>query len=219
MHPVPDAGFAGRSAQPGPSGRRMNRRCDIVIAGVGGQGILLASNILGEACVRQGLPVKSLETHGMAQRGGSVEAHVRIGCIYGPKVPVGKADLLIGLEPLEAARFAPWLRSGGIAVVHTGTVPLPGAASYPSQDRLQSITSERAGLSIMHDFSSLTDRAGSVRTLNVVMIGACARFLPLSTDVLREAMLALVSPAFHAMNIAAFEAGVEFSARWCHPLR
>jgi len=186
----------------------MSSRCDIVIAGVGGQGILLASDILGEACILEGLPVKGLETHGMAQRGGSVEAHVRIGCARGPKVPLGGADLLIGFEPLEAARFAAWLKPGGAAVVNSAAVPVPGGAAYPPVESLRGILAARAGALLFLDFAAMAAAAGSARTVNVLMLGAAARFLPLSADALRGAVFSLVKPRFHDVNRAAFEAGL-----------
>ena len=92
---------------------------DLIIVGVGGQGAILASDIIGKAAVAEGLPVTGAETHGMAQRGGAVENHVRIGCQYGSMIPAGGADCMLSMEPLEALRFAKYLKPDGFAVVNT----------------------------------------------------------------------------------------------------
>src|SRR5512137_2627773 len=96
--------------------------CDIVIVGVGGQGVILISDVIGRAAVRAGKPVRGAETHGMAQRGGSVVNHTRIGCRYSPLVAERGADVLLALEPAEALRFAHFLAPGGAALVNTNPV-------------------------------------------------------------------------------------------------
>ena len=122
---------------------------DLIIVGVGGQGAILASDIIGKAAVAEGLPVTGAETHGMAQRGGAVENHVRIGCQYGSMIPAGGADCMLSMEPLEALRFAKYLKPSGFVVVNTerivpvtvysGKTPYPGAGHDPrrTQGRLQ----------------------------------------------------------------------------------
>jgi indolepyruvate ferredoxin oxidoreductase beta subunit len=96
----------------------MTRSFDILIVGIGGQGTILASNILGEACLIEGRHVKGAETHGMAQRGGSVESHIRIDGLLGPLIPPGQADLLISFDLLEALRYSHYLKTGGKMVVN-----------------------------------------------------------------------------------------------------
>ncbi len=114
--------------------------CDIVIVGVGGQGVILISDVIGRAAVRAGKPVRGAETHGMAQRGGSVVNHTRIGCRYSPMVASGGADVLLALEPAEALRFAHFLSPDGVALVNTIPV-LPvtvttGRARYPGLEEI-----------------------------------------------------------------------------------
>lgn len=184
------------------------RRCDIVIAGVGGQGILLASDILGTACIQEGVAVRGTETHGMAQRGGSVEAHVRINCTYGPKVDPGTADVLIAFEPLEAARYAAYLRPHAVAVVNTSAIsPVGGGSGCPSLEELLRIVSSSAGRVIAGDFTAEAEQTGSVRSLNVLMLGVASPFLPLRPESLQDAIRKLVKPAFLAVNREAFLRG------------
>ena len=114
--------------------------CDIVIVGVGGQGVILISDVLGRAAVKTGLPVRGAETHGMAQRGGSVINHTRIGCRFSPMVPSGGADVLLALEPAEALRFGHYISKDGVALINTEPV-LPvsvtmGKSVYPALEDL-----------------------------------------------------------------------------------
>ena len=108
--------LSGRGNSSG--GKEMSESFDILIVGIGGQGTILASNILGEACLIEGRHVKGAETHGMAQRGGSVESHIRIDGIFGPLIPPGRADLLISFDLLEALRYSHYLKKGGKIVVN-----------------------------------------------------------------------------------------------------
>ena len=183
-----------------------NKRCDVVIAGVGGQGILLASSIIGAACIGEGLPVRGSETHGMSQRGGSVEAHVRIGCEYGPRVPRGKADVFLAFEPLEAARFAGYLKEGGFAAVNTRPV-VPAGTTYPEVAELVDIVGRRAGTVVADDFTEIAAGLGSVRVLNVLLLGIAAAGFPIKESTLSEAVEEMVKPAFREMNRGAFSRG------------
>lgn len=182
-------------------------KCDVVIAGVGGQGILLSSDVLGAACIAEGIPVKGAEVHGMAQRGGSVEAHIRIGCIYGPKIPENGADILIAMEPLEGARYSPYLKTNGIAIVNTEQIPLLGQ-NYKTADMLNVIKEKTENL-IMHDFTAEALKAGSVKVLNILMLGAVSKYIPLGKDSLIEAIRNTVKEKFWDMNLAAFNAGTD----------
>ena len=132
----------------------MKNSFDIVICGVGGQGILLASNIIGQASIEEDLPVKGIETHGMSQRGGSVEAHIRIGGIYGPKISSEKVDLLLSFEPLEGARYSYYLKKESFAVINTASIPLPGS-SEPEISNLLEIVKQKTPNLIAENFTKI----------------------------------------------------------------
>jgi indolepyruvate ferredoxin oxidoreductase, beta subunit len=182
------------------------KRFDIIIAGVGGQGIVLCSDILGEACILEDIPVKGSEVHGMAQRGGSVEAHIRIGCIYGPRIPEGSADLLIAMEPLEGARFSHYLKESGTALVNTSKIPLLGQ-DYEVNDILK-IVREKTPKVIAWDFTSEAIKAGSIRTLNVLMLGTALKSLPLKEESLTSAIRQKIKKRYIEMNLGAFNLGI-----------
>lgn len=184
---------------------------DVVIVGVGGQGTILASDVIGRACLADGKPVRAAETHGMAQRGGSVENHVRVDCQRGGIIPVGTADLLIGLEPAEALRYAHLLSAEGVSVVNRRpTVPpsvTSGEATYPDVEGLLEGLRERCGRVIEVDAPALALEAGHPLTMNVVMLGLASKFLPLSEDALLGAVKQLVPEKSIDANVKAFTLG------------
>ncbi|HNS32725.1 MAG TPA: indolepyruvate oxidoreductase subunit beta [bacterium] len=184
-----------------------NKKCDIIIAGVGGQGVLLCSDILGEACIIEGIPVKGAEVHGMSQRGGSVEAHVRIGGIHGPRIPVGRADILIAMEPLEGARFSYYLNDGAFAVVNTAAVPFLGQ-SYQVNEILDIIRNKTSNL-ITGDFSKAAIETGSLKTLNIFMLGIASGKTPLQKESFLAAIKKSVKEKFVEMNLEAFKSGTD----------
>jgi indolepyruvate ferredoxin oxidoreductase beta subunit len=184
---------------------------DLIIVGVGGQGAILASDIIGKAAVAEGLPVTGAETHGMAQRGGAVENHVRIGCQYGSLIPAGGADCMMSMEPLEALRFAKYLKPTGVAIVNTERiVPVTvysGKTPYPE---LETILGALKGVCKdvkAEDYTSLARKAGAVQALNVVMIGAVSKYLPLKEETLWQVIAKSVPPKTVAVNLKAFELG------------
>jgi len=183
----------------------MNKRCDILIAGVGGQGIILSSIILGNACILEGLPVKGAEVHGMAQRGGSVEAHIRIGCLYGPMIPVNSADILIAMEPLEGARYSYYLKKGGIAIVNTFQIPVMGE-TYRTEDMI-TIIKEKTENIIAKDFTSASIKTGSIKILNVLMLGVAIRYTPLKKEGIEEAIRQSIRKNFLEINLNALNQG------------
>ncbi len=183
----------------------------MLIAGVGGQGILLISNILGRAAILQGYRVRGSEVHGMAQRGGSVVAHVRIGDVHSPLIPEGEADYLIALEPLEALRYLNYLREGCKALISTFMIPPALSAgkigAYPKLDDIIEYLSRYADVYPVDAFS-LAKKAGSALTMNVVMLGALSKLgFPLPEEALIQAMLSLVPEKTREMNLKAFELG------------
>jgi indolepyruvate ferredoxin oxidoreductase beta subunit len=185
-------------------------QCDIVIVGVGGQGVIMISDVIGRATVKAGLPVRGAETHGMAQRGGSVINHTRIGCRFGPMIPSGGADLLLALEPAEALRYGHFLCQGGRALVNTHKV-LPvsvttGRARYPSLEEIMEPLRQRAEV-VSLDATSLAGQVGSAQAMNVVMLGALSRYLPLPEGLLIEALREVAPPKHLEVNMRAFQAG------------
>jgi len=140
---------------------------DLLIVGVGGQGVILASDIIGKAAVQEGLPVRSAETHGMAQRGGAVENHVRIGCKYGSLIPAGHADCLMSMEPLEALRFARFLNPKGFAVINAEKiVPVTvnlGKIPYPELDVIRDTMKGLCSRVKMEDYTALAKKRAPFR--------------------------------------------------------
>lgn len=182
---------------------------DLLIVGIGGQGTILASNIIGEACLLEGVPVKGVETHGMAQRGGSVESHVRIGGTFGPLISPGGADLLIALDLMEAVRYRHYLKPEGRVVANDHTV-IPTSVftqklPMPSHDDL--VAALEGHPTILVDADGLAAEAGNLIVQNVVMLGAAAPHLPLKMENMEAAVRRLVPKKFLDLNLKAFALG------------
>lgn len=185
--------------------------CDIVIVGVGGQGVILISDVIGRAGVMAGKPVRGAETHGMAQRGGSVINHTRIGCRFSPMVASGSADVLVALEPAEALRFAHFLSPDGVALINTRPV-LPvtvttGVARYPQLDEIRAPLEGLCRTMKAIDATALAKKAGTAQAMNVVMLGALARYIPLPEDLIQGALCDVVPPKYREANKKAFSLG------------
>ena len=185
--------------------------CDLVIVGVGGQGVILISDVIGRAAVMAGKPVCGAETHGMAQRGGSVINHTRIGCRFSPMVASGGADVLVALEPAEALRFAHFLSPEGVALINTRPV-LPvtvtcGKADYPPLSEIIAPIKARCHKVIAMDAAALAEKAGTSQAMNVVMLGALYRYIPLSEDMIIQALSLVVPQKFLEANKKAFALG------------
>jgi indolepyruvate ferredoxin oxidoreductase beta subunit len=183
---------------------------NILIAGVGGQGVLLTSKIIAEAALLAGLDVKQSEVHGMAQRGGSVLSQVRIGDkVFSPIVSEGEADILIGFEPLETARYLHFLRDTSAVIYNTRTIGTIGVSigteQYPAG--VNETISGWAKRVMPFDGTQLAVEAGDKRALNLVLLGAALPFLPLSEQVVQDAILKTVPKKVFAINQRAFEAG------------
>ncbi len=185
-------------------------RGDVFLAGVGGQGTLLASEVLGEAFLRSGYDVKKSEVHGMAQRGGAVTTHLRFGPkVYSPLIEPGRADLLVAFEKVEALRFAHYLRPGGCLVVNAQEIFPPSVAT--GQERYPADVSAR--LAAVTDRFYLVDALAAalslreVRAVNMVMVGAASHFLPLPEEAYERALRENLPERIVAVNVDAFRAG------------
>ena len=182
----------------------------VIIVGVGGQGTLLASRLLGNAMMNEGYDVKVSEVHGMSQRGGSVVTYVRFGDkVFSPVIEQGEADIVLAFEQLEAARFLPWLKKDGTVVVNTQQIdPMSvviGTAQYP-QGLVESIKAQGAKV-LAFNALSLAEQAGSVKAVNVVLIGAMAKHLDLGKETWLKAIEETVPKKFLELNKKAFELG------------
>lgn len=184
-----------------------------ILAGVGGQGVILASRLIAQAAMNRGLNARTAETIGMAQRGGGVVSHVRVGEeIHSSMVPIGAADLILGFEPGEAVRCLPYLRQGGAVVVNSSAViPVTASLSGSAYSGAQMIAYLR-GLPLkltVVDGGSLCKALGSAKILNVALLGAaCASgALPLSIAEIEKAVRERVAPRFIELNLRALESG------------
>lgn len=184
---------------------------NIMIVGVGGQGTLLASKMLGYVLLQQGYDVKVSEVHGMSQRGGSVVTYVRYGKkVYSPVIDKGEADVIISFEKLEAARWLEFLKKDGTIITNTQEVePMPvitGAAAYPENliEKMQA-----AGAKVdAKDFLSIAQEAGSAKAVNIALMGRLSTyFSEISDEQWQDAIEKIVPPKFLDLNKKAFEAG------------
>jgi len=194
-------------------------KIDILIAGVGGQGQVLASRLIGAAAILEGYTVRTGETIGMSQRGGSVVSHVRIGGeSLAATVPFGQADLLIGFELCEAVRNLRRLSRNGRLIVNTQrinpvTVSL-GMERYDAEAMIETVK-QAVQSPILLDGYSLAREAGSVKAVNVVLLGTAvgAGFLPLSRESFLQAIRDILPQKLHDLNFAAFDKGYELGGR------
>mgnify|MGYP005794718121 FL=1 len=183
---------------------------NIMIVGVGGQGSLLASKLLGRLLLDQGYDVKVSEVHGMSQRGGSVVTYVRYGDkVYSPVIDKGEADFIVSFELLEAARWLEFLRPDGRLITNTQqTNPMPvitGAAEYP-QNLVDKMTAAGAQVDAM-DALALAEEAGSSRAVNMVLMGRLSRYFDLPEEVWQNAITNSVPEKFLELNRKAFHLG------------
>jgi indolepyruvate ferredoxin oxidoreductase beta subunit len=183
---------------------------NIVIAGVGGQGVLLASKVLAESALACGMDVKQNEVHGMAQRGGSVISFVRIGQkVYSPVVMSGSADILISFEPLEALRYVHYLKPGGRLVYNRATINpstvASGLATYPAdvEERIARACPNAHGI----DALAIAKEAGNAKAVNMVMVGSVMKQLPIDAAVVEGVVRELSKDKGVAVNLKALMGG------------
>jgi indolepyruvate ferredoxin oxidoreductase beta subunit len=184
----------------------------LLVTGVGGQGIILASDIIGEAAMSEGYDVKKTDTLGMAQRGGSVVSHIRIGQkVYSPLIPEGEVDLLLAFEKLEAARWVNYLRSGATVVINQyAQPPLSvnlGNEKYPDDKELTAMLGQRTNHVYYVEGTDWARQAGDTRTLNMFMLGCASCFLPLKVQVWKDTIKQRIPERVREMNTGAFEGG------------
>ncbi len=192
----------------------MIKKMDILMVGVGGQGNVLASDILSEVAIAAGYDVKKTDTLGMAQRGGSVVSQVRVADkVWSPLIKEGEVDILVALEKLEAVRWSHYLREGSIAIVNNqATPPLSvslGTHNYPGDEEIEAALRRWAGSVHFVDGSSQARELGDTRTLNILMLGCLSCFMPIDVNIWKDCISKRLSPKILKMNMAAFDKGRE----------
>lgn len=186
-------------------------KCDIILAGVGGQGILSIATILGAAALRENLNLKQAEVHGMSQRGGDVMSCLRLSSspIASDLIPTGKADLIIALEPMEALRHINWLAPEGRVI--TSTVPFVNIPNYPDTEKILELLNRLPNVTAF-DMEAIAKEKASLRASNMVLLGAASPFIDLTPEKIEAGIETIFAPKGEKMvetNIAAFRAGRE----------
>ncbi len=184
-------------------------KTDIILSGVGGQGILSIAAVIGAAAIESGLHVKQAEVHGMSQRGGAVQSHLRISDkpIHSDLIPEGECDIILSVEPMESLRYLPFLSKGGWVI--TNSTPFINISNYPEQDEIYAKIKELKN-SVLLDADSIAAKVGTKKISNIVMLGAASGFLGLELDSLRKSITALFGrkgDEIVQMNLQALEAG------------
>jgi indolepyruvate ferredoxin oxidoreductase, beta subunit len=198
----------------------MTKEFNVLITGVGGQGVILMSELLGEAAVKDQLKVRGSEILGMAVRGGSVTSAIRLGeDVYGPLIPTGKCSALVGMEPSEALRNITCLSKSSLVILNTAatvpfTVPL-GQSSYPSLEAILEKLNKAAERVIPLDAAKLAQEAGSLLTTNITMLGALfgTERLPIKIATIKEAIEERFPAKLSPVNMKAFDLGYETCRR------
>jgi len=183
---------------------------NLLISGVGGQGVILASYVLSQAAMAEGYDIKQSEVHGMSMRGGSVTSHLRFGDkVWSPLITPGTADILLSFESLEALRYVHWLRPGGLVVynpLHVNPSPVAaGLAEYPANidERIKAAWPRVQAV----DANALAEEAGTLKAVNVVMLGAVSCSLPFAAETFETIIRRVVPPKTVEANLKAFELG------------
>lgn len=185
---------------------------NILIAGVGGQGVVLAGNILGEAALADGYDVKKTDTLGMAQRGGSVVSHIRFAdSVFSPLIQQGEVDVIIAFEKLEAARWCHYLKAGGLIVINNLALPPLsvsfGTDCYPDDATILAAMRPLTKNIRIIDGSRRARELGNSRLLNTFVLGYCSLFLPLKAETIKKTIARRLPQKLVKMNLDAFEAG------------
>ena len=190
-------------------------KTDIILAGVGGQGILSIANIIGYAAIKNGLNLKQAEVHGMSQRGGDVQSHFRLADheIASDLIPMGKADLIISVEPMEALRYLPWLNNEGWVI--TNDQPFINIPNYPDQAKLAD-TLNKLPRKVVIDADRIATDLGSARSANMVILGAASPYIQLDFSTIENAVSEVFARKGEAVvetNLACLRAGRAFAEK------
>jgi len=185
-------------------------KTDILIVGVGGQGILLASEIISSVCLDAGYDVKQSEVHGMAQRGGSVSSHVRFAdVVYSPTIERGQADILLAFEMLEALRWIDFLKPDGIIIVNDMQIfPMPvasGSEKYPDNIPLE--LKKKCKELVMIDGNAIAVKAGHIKSVNIALLGVLSKYLPIDLEMWKKEIVERVPVKTKEINLIAFDYG------------
>lgn len=190
-------------------------KTDIVLAGVGGQGILSIATILGAAALKDGLYIKQAEVHGMSQRGGDVQSNLRISSnpIASDLIGLGKADLIVSLEPMEALRYLPYLSPKGWIV--TNTIPFVNIDNYPELTAIESELGAHSSV-VAFDMDAMAKEIASPRSSNMVLLGAASPFIEIEPEKIEEGIRQIFGPKGEKIvdsNIKAFRAGRDYALK------
>lgn len=186
-------------------------KTDIILAGVGGQGILSIATILGAAALKEDLYIKQAEVHGMSQRGGDVQSNLRISSnpIHSDLIPLRGADLIVSLEPMEVLRYLPFLSEDGWIV--TSTVPFVNIPNYPEMEKIEEELHKHKNV-VAFDMDAIAKEVASLRASNMVLLGAASPFIDIEPEKIEEGIRIIFGPKGEQMvetNIVAFRAGRE----------
>jgi len=193
----------------------MSEQGNILFCGVGGQGILLASEVTAYSLLAAGMDVRKSEVHGMAQRGGSVTAHLRYGDkVYSPLISPGEADIVVAFEMMEAARYLPFMHPGSKVIVNTHKIFPPAVATgkmeYP-ENVLAGLADHSINVKEIDAFE-IASRVGEVRAVNIVMVGVLSTYLPIDVQVFMDVLTERIPERFREVNINAFQEGRKLAA-------
>ncbi|MFC1872224.1 indolepyruvate oxidoreductase subunit beta [Chloroflexota bacterium] len=190
------------------------KKLDILITGVGGQGVILASDIIGEVAITAGFDVKKTDTLGMAQRGGSVVSNLRIAdTVSSPIITEGSADVLLAFEKLEAVRWVHWLAKDGVAIINDHIQPplsvSLGRDPYPTDDEVKNLAGAVTNRMFFMDGNGAAAALGNVKALNTFLLGCISPLLPVSGDIWKKCITDSLPPKLHELNLKAFDRGCE----------
>lgn len=189
---------------------------DIILAGVGGQGILSIATVIGQAALAEGWYLKQAEVHGMSQRGGEVQSHLRISTepIWSDLIPQGKADIILSLEPLEALRYVPWLAPEGCVV--TSSVPFRNIDNYPDIDQVYAAVKACPKHILINTDALVKEINAPVQAANMVLLGAAIPMLGIEPEIMKTALQKVFARKTEAVvdtNIRALMAGYEYACK------